>query len=60
MLYFFHGNKAAVVSHGIIKERVVPPKDIDLALTRKNLFTANPKRHTFRPGGLNQWRPRRQ
>ena len=25
MLYFFHGNIAAVVSHGIVKEDKVPP-----------------------------------
>jgi phage-related protein len=59
-LYFFHGNKVAVVSHGLIKERVVPPKDINLAITRKNRFTANPQRHTFRPGGMHQWRPRKK
>ena len=27
MLYFFHGREAVVVSHGIIKERVVPPRE---------------------------------
>ena len=57
MLYFFHGKTAAVVSHGIVKERAVPPKEIEAAVTRKKRFTANPKRHTFRPGGLRQWRP---
>lgn len=57
MLYFFHGKAAAVVSHGIVKERAVPPKEIDVAVTRKQRFLAHPKRHTFRPGGLRQWRP---
>jgi phage-related protein len=47
MLYFFHGNVAAVVSHGILKEQV-PPKEIDRAVERKKKFTANPQRHTFR------------
>ena len=47
MLYFFHGNVAAVVSHGIVKERVVPPKEIDLAVKRKRLFEQAPKRHTY-------------
>jgi len=28
MLYFFHGTVAAVVSHGLVKEQKVPPKDI--------------------------------
>jgi hypothetical protein len=31
ILYFFHGAIAAVVSHGLVKERVVPPKEIDHA-----------------------------
>jgi hypothetical protein len=47
ILYFFHGATAAVVSHGLIKERVVPPKEIDRAITRKRRFTANPERHTY-------------
>ena len=46
MLYFFHGNIAAVVSHGIVKERVVPPKEIDLAIHRKRQFEHNPTSHT--------------
>ena len=49
MLYFFHGNIAAVVSHGLVKEQKVPPKDIDRAVERKKQFSANPKRHTFKP-----------
>jgi hypothetical protein len=32
MLYFFHGNTAAVLAHGIVKESAVPPKEINLAL----------------------------
>jgi phage-related protein len=48
ILYFFHGNVAAVLSHGIVKERAVPPSEIDLAIRRKRLFTANPDRHTYR------------
>ena len=47
ILYFFHGAIAAVVSHGLIKERVVPSKEIDRAITRKERFTANPERHTY-------------
>lgn len=47
ILYFFHGNIAAVVSHGILKERVIPPKEIDLALKRKNGFANDPELHTF-------------
>jgi phage-related protein len=47
ILYFFHGSVAAVVSHGLVKERVVPPKEIDRAIERKKLFEANPPRHTY-------------
>jgi hypothetical protein len=34
ILYFFHGATAAVVSHGLVKERVVPSKEIDHAVER--------------------------
>jgi len=47
MLYFFHGNQAVVVTHGLIKEDVVPPKEIDLAVKRMNQFKSNPKKHTW-------------
>jgi phage-related protein len=47
MLYFFHGRMAVVVSHGIVKERAVPPREIDLAVRRKQAFHADPQRHTF-------------
>src|SRR3954447_23039367 len=46
ILYFFHGNVAAVVSHGLTKERVVPPVEIDRALRRKQQFLKSPARHT--------------
>lgn len=47
ILYFFHGAMAAVVSHGLVKERVVPSKEIDLAVERKSLFEVNPAKHTY-------------
>ena len=46
VLYFFHGRSAVVVSHGLQKEKAIPPKEIDLAVERKNLFDANPAKHT--------------
>jgi hypothetical protein len=46
-LYFFHGTLAAVVSHGLVKERMVPPKEIDRAVERRKRFEANPQRHTY-------------
>jgi len=47
ILYFFHGNAAAVVSHGVIKERVVPPKEIERAIERRWRFQQDPERHSF-------------
>ncbi|MCI0379358.1 MAG: type II toxin-antitoxin system RelE/ParE family toxin [Gemmataceae bacterium] len=47
MLYFFHGKEAAVLSHGLQKEDIVPAKEIDLTVKRKKKFVANPKKHTF-------------
>lgn len=48
ILYFFYGNQAAVLSHGIIKEQAVPPKEIDRAIKRKKKFEQNPEAHTYR------------
>jgi phage-related protein len=47
MLYFFHGRDVVVVSHGLVKEREVPPKEIDLACRRKAAFMMNSKKHTY-------------
>lgn len=47
ILYFFHGAVAAVVSHGAVKERAVPPKEIDRAVARKEKFAASPETHTY-------------
>src|SRR5438477_12149263 len=46
ILYFFHQDQAAVLSHGLRKERTVPAKEIDLAVRRKARFAADPERHT--------------
>ena len=49
MLYFFHGQKAVVLSHGLTKQRAKLPKsEIDSALRRKAQFEADPSQHTFR------------
>ena len=47
ILYFFHGNIAAVLSHGIVKEDSVPPIEIDRAIQRRKNFEINPKLHTY-------------
>jgi len=49
MLYFFHKQIAVVVSHGLAKERIVQPTEIDRAIGRKEKFAMDPKRHTFKP-----------
>ena len=51
LLYFFHGIEAndtltAVISHGVIKEKRVPPKEIEQAITRRRTFLDNPQRYT--------------
>ena len=48
MLYFFHGRAAVVVSHGIVKEQRVPPREIDLALKRRQTFESRPEKYAFR------------
>jgi phage-related protein len=47
MLYFYHGTTAAVVSHGIVKESAVPPKEIERAIERKKEFESNPAKHSY-------------
>jgi phage-related protein len=47
ILYFFYGRVAAVLAHGLTKEREVPPREIEEAVRRKQRFEADPKRHTF-------------
>jgi hypothetical protein len=46
MLYFFHGRTAAVVAHGLVKERAVPSGGIDLAVQRKKKFEQARKAHS--------------
>src|SRR5438094_4433303 len=46
MLYFFHGNIAAVVSHGLTKERVVRPIEIERAIRRRSQYLKDPQHHT--------------
>lgn len=50
ILYFFHGNVAAVLSHGIIKEDRVPPIEIERAIQHRKNFEMNPNAHTYEEG----------
>jgi phage-related protein len=48
ILYFFHGRIAAVLAHGLTKQKKVPAKDIERALARMQLFKKNPTVHSHR------------
>jgi hypothetical protein len=48
ILYFFHGRRAAILAQGLVKERLVPHKVIELAIKRKNKFISNPEKYTFK------------
>jgi phage-related protein len=50
MLYFFHGRVAAVLAHGLVKEREVPPREIEEAIRRRRKFELDPERHTYKEG----------
>ena len=47
ILYFFHG-KVAVISHGLVKEKAVPERELRLAVRRRALHAADPETHTYR------------
>ena len=46
MLYFFHETTAAILSHGLVKERVVPAKEIDRAIKHRKRFEEDPDGHS--------------
>ncbi len=48
MLYFFSGKAFVVISHGLVKEKKVPAKEIERAFARREKFEADPESHTFR------------
>jgi len=47
ILYFFHGQRLAVLVHALTKEGQVPPADIARAIRRKDAFTQDPEQHTY-------------
>jgi phage-related protein len=47
ILYFFSGRTVAVLSHGLVKEQAVPPREIELAIRRKSRYEADPEAHTY-------------
>jgi phage-related protein len=46
VLYFFFGRNIVAVSHGLTKEKGIPPKDIEVAITRMNLVRESPAKYT--------------
>ncbi len=46
ILYFFCQQKA-VLSHGLTKEDVVPPKEIDRAIENLKKYSKDPAKHTY-------------
>lgn len=42
LLYFFEGEGSAVVTHGFVKERVVPPIEIERAKKHRTQFRSDP------------------
>jgi phage-related protein len=46
LLYFFHENKAVLFT-GLLKEREIPPKEINLAIQAKFDYMESPRKHTF-------------
>jgi phage-related protein len=48
ILYFFHGQNVVILAHAIIKDdNEVPDRDIEVALTFKDLFVLNPENYTY-------------
>jgi len=48
ILYAFIGHQIALLTHGIVKENRVPPKEIDEAVLRKAKWEADPNTHTYK------------
>jgi hypothetical protein len=45
-LYFFH-QQTAVISHGLTKEKLVPAREIELAIHHRQQFAANPAKYMY-------------
>ena len=48
VLYFFSGKNIVVISHGLSKESVVPPVEINRAIERKKKYEADLKTHGWK------------
>ncbi len=47
LLYFYHGRNIVVISHGVIKEQRVDPRDIDRAIERRAMYMRDPARRSI-------------
>ena len=47
ILYAFCGKNAVLLSHGCTKEKRVPKKEIDRAISNLNKYQQNPDAHTY-------------
>jgi len=47
ILYFFHGQRLAVLAHALTKEGQVPPADIERAIRRQDAFAQDPEKHSY-------------
>ncbi len=52
ILYSFHGRATVVLTSALTKEDEVPDIEIDRAIRRKELFEANPRKHTYQGDAL--------
>jgi hypothetical protein len=46
-VYFYHGQNAVILAHGLTKESEVPDTEIERAVRRKAAFEENPKVHLY-------------
>lgn len=47
ILYAFVGHRIALLTHGIVKTKRVPQKEIETAIFRRTQWEADPKAHTY-------------
>jgi phage-related protein len=47
VLYFYHGQNAAILTHALTKEDKLPEAELKRAVRRKALFVADPAAHSF-------------
>jgi hypothetical protein len=47
VLYFYHGQNVAILTHALTKEDKLPETELKRAVRRKALFVADPVAHSF-------------